>query len=245
MVYAEPYILFLYIKSIIIFEKLQFLYKISYSSLWCSPGICYRPLLFSIYILPIHDIIGQFPDVHYYIYADDIQLYSILPNSSNALPDNSQLCKCASTIRSWLLSNNLLFNSSKSALLNITSNYHYFPPVVIDGLPIIPSSSVINLGVTLDSNLSLNSHIANISKSANYHIFKIHLIRKELTRPYTTALVLSRIDYCFSLLYHLSITSLSPLNRIIRASIRTILYQFLSTGSLKKKFPPTPSITHS
>ena len=205
---------------------MQFLYKISYSSLWCSPGICSRPLLFSIYILPIHDIIGQFPDVHYHIYTDDIHLYSFLPNSSNVLPDNSQLCKCASTIRSWLLSNNLLLNSSKSALLNIPSTYHYFPPVIIDGLHIIPLSSVINLGITLDANLSLNSHIANISKSANYHLFKIRRIRKDLTRPLTTvlinALVLSRIDYCSSLLYHLPNTSLSPLNRIIRASIRTI-----------------------
>ena len=53
-------------------------------------------LLFSIYILPIHDIIGQFPDVHSNIYADDIQLYSYLPNSSNLLPENSQLYKCTS-----------------------------------------------------------------------------------------------------------------------------------------------------
>ena len=80
--------------------------------------------------------------------------------------------------------------------------------------------------ITLDANLSLNSHIANISKSANYHLFKCRRIRKDLTRSLTTvlinALVLSRIDYCSSLLYHLPNTSLSPLNRIIRASIRTI-----------------------
>ena len=112
-----------------------------------------------VYILPIHDIIGQFPDDHYHINADDIQLYSFISNSSNVLPYNSQLCKCASTIRSWLLSNKHLLNSSKSALLNIPINYHYFPPVIIDGLP---SSAIINLGVTLDTNLSLNSHIANI-----------------------------------------------------------------------------------
>ena len=152
-------------------------------------GSVIDPLLFSIYILPIHDIIGQFPDVYYHIYTDDIQLHSFLFNSSNVLPDNSKLCKCASTIRSWLLSNNLLLNYSKSALLNIPSNYHYFPPVIIDGLPIIPSSSVINLGVTLDANLSLNSHIANISKSANYHLFKIRRIRKDITRPLTTVLI--------------------------------------------------------
>ena len=75
-------------------------------------------------------------------------------------------------------------------------------------------------------NLSLNSHITNISKSANYHLFQIRRIRKDFTRLLTTvlinALVLSRIDYCSSLLYHLPNTSLSPLNRIIRASIRTI-----------------------
>ena len=138
------------------------------------------PILLSIYILPIHDIIGQFPDVHYHIYADDIQLYSFLPKSSNELLDNSQLSKCASTIRSWLLSNNLLLNSSKSALLNIPSNYNYFPLVIIDDLPIIPSSYIINIGVTLDANLFLNSYIANISKSANYHLYTIRRIRKDL-----------------------------------------------------------------
>ena len=158
-----------------------------------------RPLLFSISILPIHDIIGQFQNIHYNIYADEIQLYSFLSNSSNIIPDNSQLCKCASTFRSWLLSNNLILNSFKSVLLNIPSNYHYCPPVIIDDLPIILTLSVLNIGVTLDANLSQNSHRANISISANYHIFKIRRIRKYLTRPLTTVLinahVLSRIDY--------------------------------------------------
>ena len=61
------------------------------------------PILFSIYILPIHDIIGQLPGVHYHIYTDEFHLYSFLSNSSNVLPDKSQLCKCESTIRSWIL----------------------------------------------------------------------------------------------------------------------------------------------
>ena len=111
------------------------------------------------YTLPIHDIIGHFPDVHYHIYADDNQLYSCISNFSNVLSDNSQLCKYASTIRSWHLSNNILLHSSKSATLNITYNYQYRPPVVIESLSIITSYSVLNHSVTLDVNLSLNTHI--------------------------------------------------------------------------------------
>ena len=58
---------------------------------------------------PYRDIIGQFQVFHYHIYADDIQLYSFLSNSSKVLPIISQLCKYASkcTSISWLLSNNL------------------------------------------------------------------------------------------------------------------------------------------
>ena len=93
----------------------------------------------------------------------------------------------------------------------------------IDGLSIIPSSYVLNIGVTLDSKLSLNSHIANISKSTNYNFIKICRIRKDLTRPLTTILIKSlllfHIDYCSSLVYHLPDISLHPLNRIIRVSI--------------------------
>ena len=101
-----------YIKSITIHENLQFLYTISSSSLSYSSGSVLGPsssqYTSSLYI---HDIIGQFPDVHYHIYSDDIQLSSLLSNSSYILQYNSQLCKCTSTIRSWLLSNNLLLQN--------------------------------------------------------------------------------------------------------------------------------------
>ena len=126
----------------------------------------------------------------------------------------------------WLLSNNLLLISSKSTLLNIPYNYHHFPHVIIDDFPIILSSSVLNIGITLNANLSLNSHIANISKSANYNILQIRRIRKDLTRPLSTVLikvlVFSRIDYCSSLLNHITNTSVFSLNHIIRSFIPVV-----------------------
>ena len=90
--YRIKIIFFLYIKSIIIRANVQFISTISSSSLWCSSGICLSPFLFLIYILPIHDIIGQFQDIHYHTYADDIhsvpscltpQMYEITPNYVN------------------------------------------------------------------------------------------------------------------------------------------------------------------
>ena len=51
-------------------------------------GFVIGPLLFSIYILPIHDIIGKLPYFYSVIKADNIQLYYLLSNSSNVLPDN-------------------------------------------------------------------------------------------------------------------------------------------------------------
>ena len=101
-----------------------------------------------------------------------------------------------------------------------------------------------NLGVICDSDLSFSSHIANISKAANYHLFRIRCIRKHITRPLCAvlinSLVISRIDYC-SLLYILPASSISPLNRIIRSSIRSIFNIKLSDHSSTDSFQIIPN----
>ena len=51
-------------------------------------------------------------------------------------------------------------------------------PPLIDNIVIYPSPTVSNLGVMFDSNLSFIPHITAITKSANYHLFRIKKIRK-------------------------------------------------------------------
>ena len=183
------------------------------------------PSLFSIYLYPLPSIISKYPNIYYHLCADDIQLYMFLPTNSS--PDiNKQLSNCANDIKEWIISNNILLNTSKTTLLNLSPSPTYFPPFLIDNIVISPSPTASNLGVLFDSTLSFIPHITAITKSENYHLFRIRKIRKSITVSLTidlvNSLVLSHIDYRSSILINLHLSSISPLNRVIRSSINII-----------------------
>ena len=135
-------------------------------------GSVFCPSLFSIYLYPLPSIIYKYPNIYYHLYADDLQLYMfLLTYSSTGL--NKQLSNCANVIKEWLISNNLLLNTSKTTLLNISSSPTYFHLFLIDNILISPSPTVFNIGVLFDSTLSFIPHITAITKSANYHLFRI------------------------------------------------------------------------
>ena len=174
-------------------------------------GSVLGPLLFS-----ISNIIRKYPNIYYHIYTDDIQLLLKLPIDS--MNYNSELSDCTSEITYWLLSNDLLVNTSKTELLNISKVPVTFPTLSIDGIIIKPSESVRNLGVLIDSTLSYGAHINAISKSANLYLRKIRHIRNycspNITKRILNALVLSRIDYCCSLFYGLRTLKLLKLTEL-------------------------------
>ena len=74
-------------------------------------GSVVGPSLFSIYIRPISDLIKNFPNIHYHIFADDIQLISTFFPIKSHNTINSELIECSNYIILYLLSNTLLINS--------------------------------------------------------------------------------------------------------------------------------------
>ena len=100
---------------------------------------------------------------------------------------------CANNIRKWFLNNNLLINSSKTMLLNISLSNFVFPDIIFDNLKIK------FLGIIVSCNLSQSDHVSYICKSANYHLHNINIISKYLSIKsiirLIESLVLSRLDY--------------------------------------------------
>ena len=84
-----------------------------------------------------------------------------------------------------------------------------------------------NLGFTLDCHLTKNAHVSNIARTCYFELRRLASIRRFLTSTATailvSAFVLSRIDYCNSLLFGSTHDVTSHLQRIQNYAARVIL----------------------
>ena len=139
--------------------------------------------------------------------------------------------QCFDEIHNWMNSSMLRLNEDKTEFMVFGSKYQ------LNHLPFAPSlqfadnlfhasDSVRDLGVQLDSNLTMESHITSICKSAYFHLRCLAKIKKTLTPQILTQLVhcfiTSRLDYGNSLLYGCSSSILRKLQLIQNSAARLI-----------------------
>ena len=184
-------------------------------------GSVLGPLLFTCYISPAGHLIDSFGIFHQQ-YADDMQLF-IEMSSNAAATAIHQLERCLSALHCWLCLNGLSLNPDKSEAiwLSTVQRSRSFTPatsISIAGTSISLSDTLTTLGVTLDKNLTFNSHVSSVCKSCNYHIRALRHIRSSLTddmaKSVAVALVSSRLDYANSLLYGTSKSNICKLQRV-------------------------------
>ena len=182
-----------------------------------------RDILFVGYTL-YHTII-------HHSFADDLQLQmSAPPDRISELLHSMQ--SCISDVNAWATANMLKLNDSKTDLMLVTSkrskHLHNLPTsITISNAQIPFKQSVRNLGFTLDCHLTMNAHVSNIARTCYFELRRLASIRRFLTSTATatlvSAFVLSRIDYCNSLLFGSTHDVTSHLQRIQNYAARVIL----------------------
>ena len=187
-------------------------------------GSILGPILFSLYMLPLGQIIRNH-NISFHCYADDTQLYLPLkPNDHSTL---TNLNNCLADIKCWMAQNFLQLNDSKFELVL------FGPPDSITqiktdlgNLSVFVKPHAKNLGVLFDSAFKLDKQINAIVKSSFFHLRSIAKIKPFLSAHdleiVIHALISSRLDYCNSLYSGISQSSLSRLQLVQNAAARLL-----------------------
>ena len=173
-------------------------------------GSVLGPILITMYIKPLSAIIDSHSITHH-SFVDDLQLQmSAPPDRISELLHSMQ--SCISDVKAWATANMLRLNDNKTELMLVTSkrtkHLHSLPTSITIGNVQIPlKKSVKNLGFTLDCHLTMNAQVSNIARTCYFELRRLASIRRFLTSTaaatLVSAFVLSRIDYCNSLLFGL------------------------------------------
>ena len=213
-----------------------YIYISAYCSLYVHSGVpqcsVLGPILFTMYIKPLSAIIDSHSIIHH-SFADDLQLQmSAPPGRISELLHSMQ--SCISDVKAWATANMLKLNDNKTEHMLVTSkrtkHLHSLPTSITIGNAEIPfKKSVKNLGFALNCHLTVNAHVSNIARTCYFELHRCMLasIRRFLTSTATatlvSAFVLSRIDYCSSLLFGSTHDVTSHLQRIQNYAARVIL----------------------
>ena len=120
-------------------------------------GSVLGPLLFSLYTSPLSQLFSNTP-TSFHLYDDDKEAY-ISFTAANSAPSLDTLSCTLDNVHTWLTSNRLTVNPSKTEFLLIGSHQQRAkltsPTITFQNASISPSPSACNLCFQLDSSLTL------------------------------------------------------------------------------------------
>ena len=164
-------------------------------------GSVIDPLLFNLYSSDLETIAQRY-NLSFHQYADDTQLYSSCVYGETEQLQN-RLSDCVDEMAAWVESNSLKLNRSKTEAIwfSFLRKVNKLPTKQIRILDtfISPSESVKSLGVFMDRDLSMNSHISKMLQAGFSALRQIRSIKNFFSykslKTLAVALILIRKDY--------------------------------------------------
>ena len=192
-------------------------------------GSVLGPLLFIVHTAEVIDVVDRFGyAVH--VYADDLQLHTHVdpPDSPGIVQTFSD---CVEAVKDWMSSNRLKLNPSKTEIIWLDSSRRLghcpMGPLQIAGAWITPSKHVRDLGVIIDSDLSMSTHVRTTIRNCYFHLHQLRLVRHSLSKEAAHALVRAmihcRLDYCNSVLSNQAMYVYSNLQSVLRTAARLVM----------------------
>ena len=126
----------------------------------------------------------------------------------------------------WMTSNRLKLNADKTEFIWLGTRQQLAKisqsPLLINGQFITPLNKVRDLGVIIDSELSMDAQTWNVARSCFYQLRQLRSVRKSLptnTRcTVAVTFIACRVDYCNGLLYGVSAAVIRRLQMVLNAA---------------------------
>ena len=191
-------------------------------------GSVLGPILFILYISPVYRIFDKY-NLSFHQFADDTQIYNSDSDVTfNEIAHNSE--ECVKAVKGWMDRNRLKLNDDKTESIKIGS-VRNVSKIDMDELHFGSTSirfveKAKNLGVIIDSELGMKYQTTSLIRTLTFTLKKIRSIRPFLTvenaKQLVTSLLLSKLDYCNSLLAGVSKTEIQRLQVIQNNAARLI-----------------------
>ena len=192
-------------------------------------GSVLGPILFISYSAKVVAII-QHQGFKVHAFADDLQIYG--STAQNGAADRmARMSICIECVASWMSSNRLRLNPSKTELIWLGTSRRLLHceglGMTVCGADVRPVECVRDLGVLIDSNMTLSNHVNNVAGICFYQLRQLRIIRRSLTtdaaHSLVRALIHTRVDYCNGLLAAGPKYLLEKLQSVLRAAARLVL----------------------
>ena len=162
-------------------------------------------------------------------YADDCQIYTSV-SAVDSPAAVSKLSACVTVLNQWMSANRLRLNPAKTQVMWLGSSQQ-LTKIQIKDISILKTTVRVtetarDLGVVIDSQLSLASHVSVVSRSCYYQLRQlrsvVNLLSDGASKLLVHAFISSRLDYCNSLLYGIADGLLQKLQSIQNAAARLV-----------------------